>query len=116
MAVAREHLDPQCPRGEVAVLKTAKGNFYVAEIPDYADHTSREPLENACVQQMIQADDTQVSWCLATVNGEHPEILSWNFRKKLMEANRKNLETVCFLWGGDDRIIVKPFQSLLPPK
>ena len=116
IAIARAHLDSQWLRAEVVVLKTTKGNIYVAEIPDHADHITREQLENERVRQMVQADDTEVSFCLATIDGKHPDILSWNFRKRLIEADQNNLETVCFLWGGDDKIHAKPFQSLLPPK
>ena len=35
MAVARNRLNPEWECGEVVVLKTAKGNTYVAEIPDF---------------------------------------------------------------------------------
>ena len=116
MAAAREHMNPQWPRGEIVALKTAKDNLYVAEIPDFADQVTREPLENACIRQMVLADDTEVSFCLATINGVHPEMLSWNFRKRLIEADENNLETVCFLWDGSGNIHARPFRSLLPPK
>ena len=113
MATARENLDPSHKRGEVVVLKTTKGNTYVAKIPDYEDHITRENLENACIARLAQAEDTVVSLCLATINGEHPDILSWNFRKNLIELNPENLQTHCYLWGGGDDIILKPFSRLL---
>ena len=113
MATARENLDPSHKRGEVVVLKTTKGNTYVAKIPDYEDYITREPLENACIARLAQAEDTVVSLCLATINGEHPDILSWNFRKNLIELNPENLQTNCYLWGGGDDIILKPFSRLL---
>ena len=112
MAVARDHLNPEWEHGEVVVLKTTKGNTYVAEIPDFQDWEIREPLENRCIEQMTAKDDTQVIVCLATVNGQVPEILSWNFRSRLTEMDNRNLEAVCFLWGGENKIIVKPFRSL----
>jgi len=116
MAEAREHRSFLGKDALVAVLKTVKGNLYTVDIPDCLDTPAREMLENRCVEQMMQQDDTHVEICLATFDGNVPEILSWNFRRRLMEANENNMETACFLWGGDDGIIVKPFQSLLPPK
>ena len=113
MATARENLDPSHKRGEVVVLKTTKGNTYVTKIPDYEDHITREPLENACIARLAQAEDTVVSLCIATINGKHPEILSWNFRKNLIELDPENLQTNCYLWGGGDDIILKPFSRLL---
>ena len=112
MAVACNHLNPEWKCGEVMVLKTAKGNTYVAEIPDFQDWEIREPLENRCIEEMAAKGDTQVLACLATVNGQVPEILSWNFRSRLIELDNRNLEAICFLWGGENKIIVKPFRSL----
>jgi hypothetical protein len=116
MEAARKHLDPSWEHGEVAVLKTAKGNLYVARIPNYQDAAIREPLENLCVQQMVDAGDTQVIACLATISGAYPEILSWNFRSRLVEADSENLQTLCYLWGGGENVHAKPFSALLPPK
>ena len=116
METARKHLDPGWEHGEVAVLKTVKGNLYVARIPDYQNAALREPLENLCVEQMVDAGDTKVIACLATVSGAHPEILSWNFRSRLVEADSANLQTLCFLWGGGENVHAKPFSALLPPK
>ena len=115
MEAARQHLEPAWDHGEVAVLKTVKGNIYIAEIPDYWDAAVREPLENRCIQQLHDADDTEVLCCLATVNGRNPEILSWNFRDGLIKLNEKNLDTEAFLWGGGDTVLLKPFHRLLPP-
>ena len=115
MAAAKSRLRPEWDHGEVVVLKTASGAIYVAEIPDYQDAEVREPLENRCLQQMVAQNDTHVAVCLATVNGEIPEILSWNFRSQLMEMNEENIDAVCFLWGGGDKILAKPFRRLLPP-
>ena len=116
MDIARQHLDPSWAHGEVVVLKTTGGNVYVARIPDYWDPEIREPLENRCVQQLVDAGDTEVLCCLATIRGKCPEILSWNFRSRLIEVNKSNLQTECFLWGGEDIIFIKPFSALLPPK
>ena len=116
METARKHLDPGWEHGEAVVLKTAAGNLYVARIPDYQNACLREPLENQCVQRLKDADDTRVIACLATVNGKHPEILSWNIRSRLVEAESRNLQTVCFLWGGGENVHAKPFSALLPPK
>ena len=115
MEIARQHLDPAWEHGEVAVLKTAKGNVYVTKIPDYWDPELREPLENRCIQQLEDAGDMEVLCCLAPVSGEHPEILSWNFRDGLMKLNERNLDTEAFLWGGEDLVMLKPFHRLLPP-
>ncbi len=115
MEIARQHLDPTWEHGEVVVLKTVKGNTYIARIPDYRDIEIREPLENQCIQEIQAADDTEVLCCLATISGEHPEILSWNFRERLMELNARNLDTEAFLWGGADTVHLKPFHRLLPP-
>ena len=116
MEIARKNLDPAWEHGEVVVLKTTKGNTYAAPIPDYWDPEIREPLENRCIQQMVDAGDTEVFCCLATVKGKVPEILSWNFRSRLIEVNQSNLRTECFLWGGGEVILIKPFSALLPPK
>ena len=116
METARKNLEPEWEHGEVVVLKTAKGNLYVARIPDYQDADIREPLENRCIEQMQAAHDTEVFCCLATVNGEAPEILSWNFRSRLIEINPENLNTESFLWGGGEDILLRPFSWLLPPK
>ena len=116
MGHARSHLDPAWTQGQVVVLKTAKENIYTVEIPDFIDPSSREPLENQCIQLLQAQDDTRVLTCLATMNGEQPEILSWNFRSRLVELNAENLQTYAFLWGGGENILVKPFQSLLPPE
>ena len=112
MAVARNRLNPEWECGEVVVLKTGKGNIYVAEIPNFQEWEIREPLENTCMAQMAADGDTQVTTCLATVNGQVPEILSWNFRSRLIKMDNRNLEAICFLWGGENKIIVKPFRSL----
>ena len=116
METARKHLDPSWKYGEVTVLKTAKGNLYAVRIPDYQDAATREPLENLCIRQLAEAEDTEVCSCLATVNGNTPEILSWNFRSGLVTLNPSNLNTMQFLWGGEDHIHMKPFSALLPPK
>ena len=116
MEIARQHLDPTWEHGEVVVLKTVKGKTYIAQIPDYRDMEVREPQENRCIQQLDDADDTEVFCCLATINGENPEILSWNFRERLMELNARNLDTEAFLWGGGDTVLLKPFHWLLPPE
>ena len=116
METARKHLETSWAHGEVVVLKTAKGNLYVTRIPDYQDAAIREPLENQCIHQLVDVGDTRVTACLATVSGMHPEILSWNFRSRLVEVNSENLETKCFLWGGGENVHVKPFSALLPPK
>ena len=113
MEIARQNLDPSWEHGEVVVLKTTKGNTYVAQIPDYWDPEIREPLENLCIQRMVDAGDAEVFCCLATVNGEAPEILSWNFRSRLIEVNQNNLRTESFLWGGGEDILLKPFSRLL---
>ena len=115
MQIARKHLDSAWKCGEVVVLKTAKGNLYVAQIPDYRNAAVREPLENRCIQQMVDEEDTEVFSCLATVSGEVPEMLSWNFRSRLIEENKRNLKAMCFLWGGGENIRLRPFQELLPP-
>ena len=62
---------------------------------------------------MVDAGDAEVFCCLATVNGEAPEILSWNFRSRLIEVNQNNLRTESFLWGGGEDILLKPFSRLL---
>lgn len=116
MARTRKHLHPERKHGEVVVLRTAKGNLRVAEIPDYQDHETREPLENACIRQLAKDADSRVLTCLATVDGEHPEILSWNFRSGLIRLNGENMDTLQFLWGGGENILVKPFSALLPPE
>ena len=113
---ARSYLNSEWPQGQIVVLKTAKGNLYTVQIPDFLDPSIREPLENQCIQRLWEQDDTQVLTCLATMNGEQPEILSWNFRTGLVELNADNLQTHAFLWGGGDKILMKPFQSLLPPE
>ena len=113
MEIARQHLNPSWKNGEVVVLKTAKGNLYVAEIPDYQDPAIREPLENRCIRQMADAEDTEVFCCLATIRGELPEILSWNFRSRLIDMNKSNLRAMSFLWGGGEDILLKPFSRLL---
>lgn len=113
---ARELLNPQLERNEIVVLRTAKGNLRVVEIPDYWDWETREQLENQCIRQMAWDDDTQVIACLSTADGQHPSILSWNFRSGLIALNEDNLKTESFLWGGGEDILVKPFSALLPPK
>ena len=113
MENARQQLDPQWEHGEVVVLKTAKGKTYVVRIPDYQNAETREPLENQCVQQMLDAEDTEVFTCLATINGKVPEILSWSFRSRLLEVNPENHKTQSFLWGGGEKILLKPFSRLM---
>ena len=115
MEIAREHLLPQQKYGETVVLKTKTGNIYITQIPDYQNCKERELLENRCIQRLIDAEDTEVTACLATMNGKEPEILSWNFRSRLIELDERNLKTECFLWGGEDTVYLKPFSSLLPP-
>jgi len=115
MEIARKNLDPKWERGEVVVIKTVKEKIYVARIPDLCNAAVREPLENQCIQKMLDAGDTEVFCCLATANGKHPEIPSWNVREGLLELSERNMETETFLWGGKDRIYVKRFHSLLPP-
>ena len=116
METARKHLNPSRKHGEAVVLKTTKGNLYVTQIPNYQDALLRESLENRCIRQLAEAEDTEVFSCLATVNGNTPEILSWNFRSGLVSLNPSNLNTLHFLWGGEDHIHLKPFSALLPPK
>ena len=115
MEIARNHLSPAWKNGEVVVLKTTTGGIYVAEIPNYQNPEVREPLENQCIQTMAEQSDTEVLACLATVNGKHPDILSWNFRSRLIELNENNLQTENFLWGGGENILLKSFSKLLPP-
>ncbi len=115
LANARPLLQPQWAHGEIIVLKTASGRIHTVAIPDYQDPAVREPLENRCIQTLLETNDTAVSLCLATVNGLHPEIPSWNFRKGLVQINAKNLETETFLWGGGNVFHVKQFKALLPP-
>lgn len=115
MAIAREHLDPNRERGETVVLRTAKDNISIVQIPDYCDTESREALENQCIENLRKENDTRVLCVLATIRGENLEIPSWNFREQLIRLNEANLQTETFLWGGEDRIYLKPFHRLLPP-
>ncbi len=105
--IARKNIQPQWESGETVVLRTKTGNIYAVQIPDYQNYEERE--------QLTDAKDTEVVACLATMNGVHPEILSWNFRSRLIELDERNLKTECFLWGGEDTVYLKPFSSLLPP-
>ena len=115
MEIARGKLNPNWEYGEVVVLKTVKGNIYAAQIPNYQDTALREPLENQCIQKMRAENDTEVFSCLATVNGKVPEILSWNFRSRLIEEKQSNLKAMCFLWGGGENVRLRAFHELLPP-
>lgn len=115
MAIARVHLNPDRERGETVVLRTAKGNISIVQIPDFCDTEIREALENQCIENLRKENDTRVLCILATVRGENPEIPSWNFREQLIRLNEANLQTETFLWGGEDRIFLKPFHRLLPP-
>ena len=115
MDEARKHLDPAWESGEVIVVKTAKGNVYTVEIPDVQDFTVREPLENQLIQTLTKLHDTTVSACVATIDGAHPEIPSWNFRSGLVSADPANLDAKTILWGGNV-CYVKTFRSLLPPE
>ena len=104
------------PGGEVVLLQTAKGNQYSLVIGNYREASLREPLEDQLIAQLLSAKDTKVNLCFVTVNGKHPEIPSWHLRKSLIDMDMRNLDTRTFLWGGEERIAIKPFSVLLPPK
>ena len=115
LEIARRHLRPEWEFGQVLVVKTSKDQLHVAQIPDVQEPAVRETLENRLVQTLAEVNDTEVFTCLATMNGKEPEIPSWNFRRRLMELNGKNIQTQTFLWGGEEVIYLRSFERLMPP-
>ena len=113
--IARSHLRPEWKSGQVTVVKTTKGNYVFLEIPDYMDPAVREPLENQWIQSLMEQQEAQIQLCLNSMDGQHPEIMSWNLLSKLLQADEKNRQAEIFCWGGD-RIFVRTLESRLPPK
>ena len=97
-------------------LKTLSGNVHLLEIPGHTDLQRREAMENAFLEKLQNAGETQVLLCYNTLGTDHPDMISGNLRKGLLALDERNLDTIVFLWGGGDRIHRNPLRNLLPPK
>ncbi len=116
MELARENLDPDWKKGQVIVLETYPGEYHYLMVPDFMDPTVREPLENMLIEHLKECGATRVLRCLCTMDGAYPEIPSWHLQNRLIEIDRRNLNTELFLQNRGDQVRVRLFSDLLPPK